>query len=212
MGELVIETLTGPPLEANSYFVADVAQGAAILIDAPAQITARVLHLLAETQTTLQTLICTHGHFDHILGVAEVAQTTGAQVACHLLEAEMLEHPSYGPFSFPYPLTPVMPALRLTDGDTVPVGAHHFTVLHTPGHSPGGICLYDAAAHLLFTGDMIFRGAWGRDDLPGGSTEQLVTSLQRLAALPAETRIYPGHGPTTTLGAERWLARIEEMR
>lgn len=211
MSDLIIEAISGPPLEANSYFVGDREAGEALLIDAPVQIVGRIQQLLTQTGTTLRMVVCTHGHFDHVLGVAEVAQAFQSPVACHPDDAEMLQHPSYGPFSFPYPLVPVTPARLLNDGDAVTVGSHTFTVIHAPGHTLGGICLYAEADGVLFTGDILFRGSYGRIDLPGGSPEAMARSLQRLAALPSETRVYPGHGPATTIGRESWLREIAEM-
>ena len=91
------------------------------------------------------------------------------------------------------------------------MGEHRLSVLHTPGHTPGSICLYSAPDALLFSGDTLFAGTCGRMDLPGGNPEQMVHSLQRLRTLPADTRVLPGHGPATTIGNEQWLARVEEM-
>ena len=204
---LTIRTLPGQPLETNCYLVADREAGAAILIDAPWQIEAEVARLARELGVAIHTIVCTHGHWDHTMGLPELIASTGAHVACHAEDAALLERPTFAPFSFPFTLSPVAPDRLLREGDIMEVGAHRLTVLHTPGHTPGCICLHDAAEQLLFSGDTLFAGACGRLDLPGGDPARMVVSLTRLRALPAETAVYPGHGPLTTIGRETWLAR-----
>jgi glyoxylase-like metal-dependent hydrolase (beta-lactamase superfamily II) len=208
---LEIRSFPGAPLETNCYLVADVGAGAAILIDAPWQVVDDITDECATLQVTVQTIVCTHGHWDHTMGLAELVSATGARVACHAADVDMLEHPSFAPFVFPFELTPVTPDMLLQEGDQVQVGGHTFSVLHTPGHTPGCICLYDAEEKLLFSGDTLFCGTCGRMDLPGGDPGAMVRSLHRLATLPADTHVFPGHGPETTIGREEWLAHAEAM-
>jgi glyoxylase-like metal-dependent hydrolase (beta-lactamase superfamily II) len=209
---LTIRTLPGAPLETNCYLVADVAAGEAIIVDAPKAVAEQVTRFCAALGVTARVIVCTHGHFDHTLGLPELMQATGAAVACHPLDAPMLEHPSFAPFNLPFPLTPVSPARLVNEGDDITVGSHRLRVLHTPGHTPGGICLYDAEDGVLFSGDTLFAGTCGRIDLPGGDLGQMMSSLHRLLTLPPATRVYPGHGPDTTIGREsHWLAAVDEM-
>lgn len=208
---LTIRAVPGAPLETNCYLVADVEAGEAILVDAPWQIVAPITRLTEELQVTIRTIVCTHGHWDHTMGLAELAAATGAHTACHPADAAMLEHPSFLPFSFPFTLVPVTPDVLLREGEVVAVGTHRLTVWHTPGHTPGGICLYTAEEACLFSGDTLFAGTYGRTDLPNGDPAQMVQSLSRLATLPAETRVYPGHGPETAIGREPWLAQADEV-
>jgi len=208
---LTIRAIPGQPLETNCCLVADAEAGEGIVIDAPWKVEETIAGWARELGVAIRFIICTHGHWDHTMGLTELAAATGAKVACHAEDAGLLRHPTFAPFSFPFTLTPVTPDRLLEEGDTVEVGAHRFTVLHTPGHTPGSICLYAAEDRLLFSGDTLFAGACGRVDLPGGDPEAMVRSLQRLRALPPDTIVYSGHGPHTTLGNERWLSGVEEM-
>ncbi|HEY3378562.1 MAG TPA: MBL fold metallo-hydrolase [Armatimonadota bacterium] len=206
---LTLYAVPGAPLEVNCYLVADVEAGDALLIDAPLQVAEIMCAQAEELGVTIRQIVCTHGHWDHTMGLGELIAATGATVACHALDQDMLEHPSTAPFNLPFTLTPVTPDNLLEDDDVVEVGNHHLTVLHTPGHTPGCICLYDAEDGILFSGDTLFAGTHGRVDFPGSDPAQMVCSLQRLRALPADTRFYPGHGPESTIGRESWLANIE---
>lgn len=208
---LTIHVTPGDPLETNCYLVADAAAGQALLVDAPWHVVDQVQALAAQLGVTIRLIVCTHGHWDHTMGLAELTAATGAPVACHPDDAGLLEAPSFAPFNLPFVLTPCTPSQLLREGDAVAVGGHTFTVLHTPGHTPGGICLYDAASHALFTGDTLFADTCGRMDLPGGDPAAMVQSLLRLRALPPDTAVYPGHGRETTIGAERWLSHAEEI-
>lgn len=209
---LTVRTVPGAPLETNCYLVADVQAGDAILIDAPKQVVEQMTAYAEELGVTIGQIICTHGHWDHTMGLPELMTATGAPVACHAQDADLLEHPTFAPFNLPFTLTPVTPDRFLAEGDAVVVGSHAFTVYSTPGHTPGSICLYDEKDAMLFSGDTLFAGTCGRVDFPGGNPEQMIQSLQQLRSLPAETRVFPGHGSETTIGKESgWLANVEEM-
>ncbi len=158
----------------------------------------------------LSLIVLTHGHMDHIECLADLAARTGAEVTIHALDALMLSDPTLsGATLFGYSQAPTTPGRLLSDGDEVslPDADLKFTVLHTPGHTPGSICLL--APNVLFSGDTLFAGSIGRMDLPGGDEEQMEASLHRLLELPDTTTVYPGHGPATSIGEERdsnpWL-------
>lgn len=208
---LTIRAIPGAPLEVNCYFVADVDKGEAILVDAPWQIADEITQLMEDLGVTVNVIVCTHGHWDHTMGLHELIAVTHAEVVCHPLDADLLEHPSFAPFNFPFELHAVTVDRFLEDGDELEIGSHCLTVMHTPGHTPGSICLYEADEKILFSGDTLFAGTCGRMDLPGGNPEQMVSSLQTLRDLPADTTVYPGHGAETTIGNESWLARAEEL-
>jgi glyoxylase-like metal-dependent hydrolase (beta-lactamase superfamily II) len=207
---LTIRVFPGQPLETNCYLVADREAGEGIVVDAPWKVEEEIAGLARELGVAIRLIVCTHGHWDHAMGLADLIAAVGAPAACHAGDAGLLERPTFAPFSFPFALTPVTPNRLLRDGEEIAVGAHRFTVLHTPGHTPGGLCLYAAVDHVLFSGDTLFAGACGRLDLPGGDPEAMMRSLQRLRALPPATVVYPGHGPHTTLAREGWLAGVEE--
>jgi len=200
-----IYSFAGGPIDALCYLVADERSGEAIIIDAPGDIAGEVLERARVLGVRVTAIVATHGHFDHILDLAELKARTGAPVAVHRADAAMLERPSTEPFPLPIEIPAVIPDRLLAEGDTVTIGAVAFKVLWTPGHTPGSICLHSEAERVLFTGDTLFAGGWGRTDLPGGSVDDLERSLRRLGGLPADTRVFPGHGPATTIGRESWL-------
>ena len=144
----------------------------------------------------------THGHIDHIGALSEVRQATNAEVAMHSNDIKSLQgQPSNIIFGLSYPAL-LPPDRLLKDGDSLDIGDLQFSVLHTPGHTPGGICLLGNG--VVFTGDTLFNYGIGRADLPGGNEGQLMNSIHtKLMVLPDDTVVYPGHGPDTTIGTER---------
>ncbi len=205
VNNLIVQSFAGGPIDALCYLVADQQSGEALIVDAPGDIAAEVLDRAKQLGVRVTTIVATHGHFDHILDLAELKARTGAPVAVHGADAAMLEHPSTEPFPLPFDIPAVVPDRLLAEGDLVTVGSVTFAVLSTPGHTPGSICLLSADGTTLFTGDTLFAGGWGRTDLPGGDVDQLERSLRRLGVLPADTHVYPGHGSATTIGRESWL-------
>jgi glyoxylase-like metal-dependent hydrolase (beta-lactamase superfamily II) len=162
---------------------------------------------LAERGWSLKLIVSTHRHWDHIGDNAAVQSATGAQVAAHTLDRHGLESPT--PLYAPFPIPPSVPAIDLAEGSRIRFGDIDLAVLHTPGHTEGSVCLLADDERLLFTGDTLFAGGWGRTDLPGGSDEQLVDSLARLSRLADDLSVRPGHGPGSTIEREkRWLTEV----
>jgi hydroxyacylglutathione hydrolase len=192
------------PLSTNVHVVADPATREAIAIDTAIPSLAFVRDELEARGWTLKLIVSTHGHWDHIGDNAALAAHTGAQIAVHALDRGRLERPSRG--MAPFDIPPSVPAVQLAEGGTIRFGELRLEVLHTPGHTEGSVSLLAAADGLLFSGDTLFAAGWGRVDLPGGSAEQMAASLARLARLGDHVRVFPGHGPATTIGRERaWL-------
>jgi glyoxylase-like metal-dependent hydrolase (beta-lactamase superfamily II) len=145
-------------------------------------------------------ILLTHGHFDHMLAAEALQGEFGAEVYIHEADAALLADPArsmYDPAVANLPMPTKIQYLTYADS------FENFRVIHTPGHTPGSVCLYDAASGILFTGDTLFRAGFGRTDLAGGSMSQMISSIRALFALPAETACYPGHGEKTTIGEER---------
>jgi len=156
----------------------------------------KILSIVDELGLDITLIVLTHGHPDHAAAVKEVKKATGAEVAIHTDDAKFMRRLSL------VVACPSTPDRLLRDGDSVDVGDLHFVVLHTPGHSPGGICLQGWG--VVFSGDTLFRGSVGRTDFPSGNHYQLVSSIYaKLMVLPDDTVVYPGHGADTTIGAER---------
>jgi hydroxyacylglutathione hydrolase len=192
------------PIATNVYVLADDRSREAIAIDTATPCLAWIADELAERGWTLRLIISTHGHWDHIGDNAAVAEHTGAPIAVHPLDRDRLVDPK--PLWAPFPIPPSVPAVELAEGGEIQFGGLRLQVLHTPGHTEGSVCLYDADGGRLFSGDTLFAGGWGRVDLPGGSAEQMADSIARLAGLDDPLHVLPGHGPVTTIGRERgWM-------
>ena len=190
------------PLETNAYVVWDEAAKDGVLID-PGEFSYAIRSLIASEQLKIHYILITHGHFDHIGGNAQAQRATKARIVCHKLDAPMLEDPALNGSTLYGFVTPLSRAdIVVEDGAVLEAGALRIRDLHTPGHSAGGVCYHIGS--LLFSGDTLFEGGIGRYDLPGGSAETLLHSInEKLLALPDDTLVYPGHGPETTVGIER---------
>jgi hydroxyacylglutathione hydrolase len=200
---MILEGFPVGPVGANCYIFGDDAAGEVFIID-PGDEPERILNTVRRLNVRPIAIVNTHGHFDHVQGVDEVRRATGAPFWIHEAEREVLEQgPARARMLFGVDLPPSpAPDRWLRDGDRLQVGTLTLTVRHTPGHSPGGICLLGEG--LAFTGDTLFAGSIGRADLPGADLETLLTSIVRvLLPLPDDTVCYPGHGPKTTIGEEK---------
>jgi glyoxylase-like metal-dependent hydrolase (beta-lactamase superfamily II) len=169
--------------------------------------------ILSEAESaglTIQFVLNTHAHWDHVSANAEVLEATGAQLAIHSNDLPLLRAKG-GADLWQIPVTPSPdPDIQLTDGQSLQIGQLELRVLFTPGHSPGHVSFYEASAGVVFDGDVLFKQGIGRTDLPGGDPQKLMQSIgDVLMALPSETVVYSGHGPATTIGEERlsnpWL-------
>ena len=199
------------PIATNVHVLADPRSREAIAIDTATPSLAWIADELAQRDWTLKLIVSTHGHWDHIGDNAAVAAHTGAHVAAHPLDRSMLEDPQ--PMWAPFEIPPSVPAVDLAEGGEIRFGDIRLTVLHTPGHTPGSVCLQSRDDGVLFSGDTLFAGGWGRVDLPGGSADAMVESIGRLAALEDLVAVLPGHGAVTTIGRERaWMELVRDGR
>ena len=196
------------PVSTNVYVLGDPRTREAIAIDTANPSLTWISGALEERDWTLKLIVSTHGHWDHVGDNAAVQAHTGADIAVHPLDAYRLTDPS-PIFPPPFEVPPSVPAVDLAEGGEIRFGALRLRVLHTPGHTEGSVCLLHEDDGLLFSGDTLFRGGWGRVDLPGADPEAMVASLDRLSRLDAAVRVHPGHGPDTTIERERpWLAQV----
>lgn len=177
---------------------------AAVWIVDPGADAGRLCGFLAGKGLTPALVALTHAHFDHIGAIADLV-SRWPSLPVHLAPADetIAFHPQNAwPPYYPPTSRPATLALDLVDGTTISAGGLAARVIATPGHTPGGICLHFEAEHLLLTGDTLFAGSCGRTDFPGGSMQTLAASLKRLATLPPETDVIPGHGASTTIARE----------
>ena len=200
--ELEIVALPNGQFAENCYILADRDTRRAVLID-PGEEARRFLAELDTRGLALEAIWLTHGHVDHIMGVAEVKAATGVPVYLHPADRALYDAlPQQGSWMGLVLDTPPPPDHSLADGQTLHFGRHQFTVRHTPGHSPGSVSFL--GRDVIFGGDVLFSGSIGRTDLPGGDFATLLQSLQSVfLTLPDSTVVLSGHGPETTIGVER---------
>jgi hydroxyacylglutathione hydrolase len=185
---LIIKRIVVGMYGTNCYVAGSETTAVGMIVDPGAE-ASRIMKTVQEMKLNITLIILTHGHPDHTGALEEVRKKTGAQVSIH--EKDAIDLPSRTPAG-----------LLLKGGEKIEVGDLKFLVLHTPGHSPGGICLYTKG--VLFCGDTLFNGSVGRTDFPGGSMKQLLDGIfTKLLVLPDDTIIYPGHESGSTIGDER---------
>lgn len=198
----VITLVVGDMYQTNCYIVYD-DQNRAAVID-PGDEAMRIMDVIHAHGLSVEAILLTHNHFDHIMAADTVLKQTGAKLYAFGADAEALQDPTrillhMSPRDDFAPLT----ADRvLADGDTVTVGDMSFCVMHTPGHTPGSCCYI--AGDVMFSGDTLFENSIGRMDFVGGSTRDMLLSLRRLYRLTEDYTVYPGHGPATTLQREKY--------
>jgi hydroxyacylglutathione hydrolase len=198
---MIVKTLAVGPLEVNCYIIGDEKSGKAMVIDAGGD-AEEILEIVSKNNLTVEYIICTHGHFDHVGAVGAVKTATGAKILLHKDELELYTSAPLlaRSFGLDYSSQPA-PDQFVAEGDILNVGSLNFKVMHMPGHSPGGIALYGEG--IALTGDTLFAGSIGRTDLPGSNGAQIGRSLGRLVALPGDTTVLCGHGPASTIGKEK---------
>lgn len=201
---MIVKMLVVGPFASNCYVVGSSSTKEGMIIDPGAE-PESILRTVQQEGLSISLIVATHAHMDHVDALQAVKERTNAQFALHEAEKELLSGGGMRMMQSlglsPYQSTPE-PDRLLKDGDRIDVGDLHFEVLHTPGHSPGGICL--SGHGVVFSGDALFNFGIGRTDFPGGSYERLMKGIhEKLMVLPDDTIVYPGHGPATTIGDER---------
>jgi len=201
---MILDTFPVGPLHCNCTILGDEVTHEAVVVD-PGDNIPEILSRLQKHGLTLRQIIVTHAHIDHVGGAALLRKSTGAPVLMNQQDLGLLSmmEMQAGWLGVPTPQV-APPDASAEDGLTIGLATLPAQVLHTPGHTPGSICLLFPDHHLLLAGDTLFAGSIGRTDLPGGDGQQILRSLrERLLVLPDSTHVVPGHGPETTIGEER---------
>jgi len=197
---LIVRKLVVGPIASNCYIIGSEATKEGMIID-PGADAKDIMRAVEKLGLTIKLIVLTHRHPDHVGAAAQVKEATGAELAAHIECAKYLpQSPSYI-YEPPYEGAP-KPGRILKEGDSIDIGDLHFTVLHTPGHTPCGISIYGEG--VVFTGDTLFNYGIGRYDLIDGDYDQLMNSIRsKLLTLPDDTIVHPGHGPDSTISTEK---------
>lgn len=202
---LEIVQIVAGPIETNLFLVIEKVSNNAMIVDGPPDSLDAAVDEINQRKLTPEFIVITHGHWDHIGDADALRQHYGIPMLVHGDDRHKLENPSYGD------IEGFSPDQIISEGDRVQLGDVAFDVLHTPGHSPGQISLYSLEEKILIGGDTLFPGGYGTIEIPDASAEQTVVTIRRLLDLPDDIVVYPGHGLTTTVGAERhWMERVAE--
>jgi len=201
---MILEKLVVGQFASNCYIVGSESSQEGMIID-PGDEAELILKKVKQLGLDIKLVILTHGHIDHTGALKRVKEATAAEVAIHTDDAKTLGEKSLSLLFGLSHQAPPPPDRLLKGWDSLDIGDLHFTVLHTPGHTPGGICLFgEIGEGILFSGDTLFNYGIGRTDLPGGNYSQLMDSIHtKLMVLDDNIIVYPGHGAETTIGAER---------
>ncbi len=201
---MILETFVVGPLQCNCTLLGDEDAAEAIVID-PGDEVSRIYRRLADLGLKLKQILVTHGHIDHVGGALKLKHLTGAPIFLNENDLPLLKMMEEQAAWVGVPTPDVSaPDVSLTDGLRVGLDRYPAEVLHTPGHTQGSVCLHFEPLKMVIAGDTLFAGSIGRTDLPGGNPRQIIESIEtRLLPLSGDTRVLPGHGPATTIGAER---------
>jgi hydroxyacylglutathione hydrolase len=190
-------------LQCNCSILGDESSREAIVVD-PGDDIPKIVSILQRHQLMVKYIVITHAHIDHIAGAQNLKQITGAPILYNQNDLPLVRMMDIQASWLGIPTPAVTaPDASLTEGETVAITGLSGSILHTPGHTQGSVCLYIPQKSLLLAGDTLFAGSVGRTDLPGGDSRQLIDSIRsKLMALPSETIVVPGHGPATSIGEE----------
>ena len=202
MTQIEILRVPSGPFHTNSYVVISKKTNEALVIDASPGSYDKIVPLLQQKQVKATALFLTHSHWDHIADAHLFSQEMGLPIIVHREDVANLITPGSDGIPSLVPIQSALPSVTMEEGLILPLGDTLWRVIHTPGHSPGCVCLYCDVEKVLFSGDTLFRSSYGNLQLPTGEPRRMAGSLKKLAALPLDTKVFPGHGGSTTIEDE----------
>ena len=205
---MFIKIFSCGPFATNAYLLGCPNTKKAFIVD-PAPESAAFL--LREEGWQIKGILLTHSHWDHIGDCKKVKEKLDVPVYVHEADRGNLEKPGSDGLPLMFPIEGTMPDHLIKENDVLQLGDLQIEVIETPGHTPGGVCFYLPLDNVIISGDTLFQGSIGNLSFPTADREAMWASLKKLEKLPGETKVYPGHGPETTIGAESWLPRAKEI-
>lgn len=203
---MILELFSSGPFDTNTILLGCETTKKGAIIDAPPESIEHLLSRIELLDLHVDKILLTHSHLDHIAEAAALKKALQAELFVHEADRANLEHPGVDGIPLLFAIEPAFPDHLLKDGESISVGTLSLSVIHTPGHSPGSVCFYLSNQKLLISGDTLFRGAIGNLHLPTAEPEKMWQSLKKLSKLPYDTKVIPGHGSATTIGAESWIS------
>jgi hydroxyacylglutathione hydrolase len=203
---MILEVFPSGPVETNAYLLACSETKRAVVVDVPFESADQLVACAKRHGVVIEKILLTHSHWDHTAEAALLKEKLDIPLYVHAEDAGNVKEPGSDRLPLPFPVKGVKEDGFLTDGQEIYVGTLCIRVIHTPGHTPGGVCFYLPKEKVLLSGDTLFRGTIGNLSFPTARPALMWDSLKRLAALPPETKVYPGHGAPTTIKAEQWIA------
>jgi len=207
---LILEVFHLGPLDTNALLLGCSKTREAAVVDAPLGAVDLFLERERELALSIGMILLTHAHWDHIADLAKLKQKTQAKVYVHPGDRENVRFPGSDGLPLLFPIEGIEPDSTLADGQRLMLGELVIQVIHTPGHSPGSVCFYIEKEGVLLTGDTLFQGTIGNLSLPTAEPQMMWKSLAKIAKLPPNTHVYPGHGEETTLEQESWIKEAKE--
>jgi len=208
---MIIQPFPSGPFATNAYVIACPQTRQAVIIDPAPGSFSKLADFIAKNSLTPVAIWLTHSHWDHIVDTAAVKAQYSIPVAIHALDVSNLEHPGADKLPCWVSIEGVTPDWLLKENDHLACGDLDFEVIHTPGHTPGGVCFYCPKEGVLISGDTLFKGTIGNLSFPTCQPEAMWISLDKLAKLPGHVRVFPGHGSNTTIGQEVWLPKARQI-
>lgn len=207
---MLIEIFVLGPIDNNTYVISEEKSKKSLIIDPSFKAFDKIKYFLKENSYVLDKILLTHSHWDHIADVKHIKDAFSCLVYIHKLDAKSLQNPEPITF-FNTKVDGVKADVLFEDNQIIKHGDIEIKVIHTPGHTPGGSCFYIEKENILFSGDTLFKGSFGRVDFTYSNPKDMIKSLKKLSKLPKQTKVYPGHGSSTTIGNEYWMEDAEKF-